>query len=251
MGMAVGGALWQSKQKDPSGRRTPKYNAAARRHGIAQMVVGGIVFAFSLQFAGNVNLFSGNGGPPEAPPSSGTPATTTPSGGSEAGAQPTRPPETGGIQPSGGAQPTRPAGGGASPQSLGLTPNLQPQDDFEELVLDYLNYAYEENLEEEGFGAAIHRVFGSLNQDRSEDVSFRLPTGADIAIFGVCDNECSDLNFMLFSEEGRLVDQDNLDDDIPLVVVETGGSVQQYTVRVEMASCSIAPCYYAVGVYRR
>jgi len=48
-----------------------------------------------------------------------------------------------------------------------------------------------------------------------------------------------------------MVDEDTTDDDIPLVLVQTGKSDDRYTLRVDMASCSIAPCYYAVGVYRR
>jgi hypothetical protein len=48
-----------------------------------------------------------------------------------------------------------------------------------------------------------------------------------------------------------MVDEDTTDDDIPLVVVETGASGGRYTLRVDMATCTIAPCYYAVGVYNR
>ncbi len=123
------------------------------------------------------------------------------------------------------SRPSRPRpSGGSALADIGLTPNPNPGNDFEELVLSYLDAAYEINLQGEGFGTAI---------------------------FGTCDNECSDLNFMLFSQGGRMVDDDTTGDDIPLVVLETGGSADRYTIRVDMVSCSIAPCYYALGVYRR
>jgi len=261
LGIAIGGALWQSKGEGPMGQKVPKYNAGTRRHGIAMLALGGVAIALSLQFADQITGLVG-GGTTDRPAVS-----TTVAGSATGGGEQTARPASGGTesaQPSppsgGGTQPARPSGGGSQPSSggaarslsdLGLNPSTAPADGYEELVLSYLDTAYGANLQDEGFGAAIHRQFGALGQGRSEDVSLTLPAGSEIAIFGTCDNECSDFNFMLFSQDGRMVDEDTTADDIPLVVVQTGSSATRYTLRVDMASCSIEPCYYALGVYRR
>jgi len=247
LGIAIGGALWQSKDKDARGEKVSKYNASTRRHGIAMLVLGGIGFAVSGQVVDQIGNF--RGGSTADPPSLYTPAPGSEGGGEEGASRPSG----GGNEGVQTERPSRPSGGGgaSSLADLGLSPNANAGNDYEELVLSYLVEAYRLNLQEEGFGSAIHRQLGSLSEGQSEDLSIRLPAGSDIAIFGTCDNECSDLNFMLFSDEGRLLDDDTTDDDIPLVVHETGGSADRYTLRVEMVSCSIAPCYYALGVYRR
>jgi len=127
LGIAIGGALWQSKGQDAAGQKTSKYNASTRRHGIAMLVLGGVGFAVSGQLVDQISSFTG--GSTTDPPSLYTPAP----GGEE--------------QPAGsgseGAQTSRPSGGGAaSPADLGLTPNAAPGDDYEELVLSYLNEAW-------------------------------------------------------------------------------------------------------------
>jgi predicted Ser/Thr protein kinase len=128
-------------------------------------------------------------------------------------------------------------------------PLATASDEYEELVLGYLQ-TLSENIQDQGFGPAFQSYLGSLSESSRENISLTLPQDADIAIWGVCDNECSNLDLTLTSGTGEIVDNDKEPDDVPLVVVQTGSS-QSYTLRVSMATCTIEPCYYAVGVYRR
>ncbi|MFG1691062.1 hypothetical protein ACGF5M_02710, partial [Gemmatimonadota bacterium] len=128
-------------------------------------------------------------------------------------------------------------------------PLATASNEYEELVLGYLQ-TLSENIQDQGFGPAFQSYLGSLTESSRENISLTLPQNADIAIWGVCDNECSNLDLVLTSGTGEVVDNDKEPDDVPLVVVQTGSS-QSYTLRVSMATCTVEPCYYAVGVYRR
>ena len=55
---------------------------------------------------------------------------------------------------------------------------------------------------------------------------------------------------MLLTSDGGLVDEDTLEDSVPIVQVTTSG-VAEYVVRVGMVTCTIEPCGYGFGVYGR
>ena len=65
---------------------------------------------------------------------------------------------------------------------------------------------------------------------------------------GVCDADCSDLDLVLRDARGRVLVQDTLVDDTP-VVRYRATATQSATLNVIMASCSTSICYYQVGTY--
>jgi hypothetical protein len=65
---------------------------------------------------------------------------------------------------------------------------------------------------------------------------------------GVCDNDCSDLDLVLYDADGDQVDSDVQTDDVPIVQV-TPRETMRYRVKVLMPTCKTNPCWYGIGVY--
>ena len=89
---------------------------------------------------------------------------------------------------------------------------------------------------------------GSLREDATAGHTLQLDAGVRYQLIGVCDNDCSDFDLRLFDPQGRMVAEDVLTDDTPVLSVtpNRGGN---YTVRAIMTSCSSEPCRYGIGVY--
>jgi hypothetical protein len=94
-----------------------------------------------------------------------------------------------------------------------------------------------------------HEPFiGSLRTGGSTDHTIQLVAGTSYQIVGVCDNDCSDLDLRLYDPRGRVLAQDMLTDDTP-VLRYTARFTGTYTVRAMMTACSSQPCRYGIGVY--
>lgn len=89
---------------------------------------------------------------------------------------------------------------------------------------------------------------GTLNTGESATFSLTLPAGAEIALSGVCDDDCSDLDLSL-STNGYDIDAARGGGNAPIVRV-TPPALTAYTVTVRMESCRVNPCWFAVGVFR-
>jgi predicted small lipoprotein YifL len=74
-----------------------------------------------------------------------------------------------------------------------------------------------------------------------------LEAGASYRFVGGCDNECSDLDIELIDQRGAVVASDMGPSDFP-VVSFTPAASGQYTVRLMMQACTIAPCFAGVRV---
>ena len=75
--------------------------------------------------------------------------------------------------------------------------------------------------------------------------SVTLRAGYSYTLAGACDDDCDDLDLQIFDENGNLIDEDLLEDDIPVVSVSPSWT-GVFRVKVIMASCYIEPCRYAV-----
>lgn len=84
----------------------------------------------------------------------------------------------------------------------------------------------------------------------TQDLILTLDAGRRYALVGVCDRDCSDLDLVLYDEDGYIVDSDTEPDDTPIVSV-TPRETARYRLHVMMASCAVQPCYYGVGVFGR
>lgn len=113
-------------------------------------------------------------------------------------------------------------------------------------ILSQMGRTYEANGYE-----LTHRIYtGALNDDGAEMVQLELDVGMEYEIMGACDEDCTDLDLILYDGRGNVIDSDMLDDDFPVVSLSVTRS-GVFSVRVSMAACSAEPCRYGIGVFGR
>jgi hypothetical protein len=99
----------------------------------------------------------------------------------------------------------------------------------------------------EGWEETHNDKFDKLDNGESDSFSFNLQRGKSYKIISVCDNDCSDLDLILYDENNNEINRDNSDDSTPMVEVRpkwTG----QFSLKVSMYSCESNPCYYAICI---
>ncbi len=138
------------------------------------------------------------------------------------------------------------------PQAAAGAPGAAPQQggvDYQQQILDRLGQV-EQAFVAQGFQQIAAPVSGQLPQGQFASVPVNLQAGGDYRIIGVCDNDCSDLDLVLYDENNNVISQDNLTDATPIVSVApqwTGA----FTVNAVMHNCTVQPCYYALVLYGR
>lgn len=98
--------------------------------------------------------------------------------------------------------------------------------------------------------AAIDDWSGWLDDDETEDIWMTLLAGNTYEFIGTCDRDCTDLDLRLYDAQNALIDSDTLNDDTPIVSVSPRLR-GRYRLEVKMFSCSVSPCEYRVGTFRR
>lgn len=122
--------------------------------------------------------------------------------------------------------------------------------EFQSLVVGYLD-RYTTQM-----AAGAQRVEGvpdtvtGLELNGEHRLQVRLRGGRSYGFIGACDNECSNIDFILEDGSGAAVSSDVLADDYPLVEVtpQTDGV---YTLRIQLKACSIGPCYVGARLVAR
>lgn len=89
-----------------------------------------------------------------------------------------------------------------------------------------------------------------LDDNGEERLHFTLQKGMTYAIVGVCDEDCSDIDLELYDENGNSISADYSSDDYPIVEV-TPAWTGQFSLDVDMYSCSADYCYYGVSIFSR
>jgi hypothetical protein len=129
-----------------------------------------------------------------------------------------------------------------------VTPTTQAQENqWRDQVERQLENA-SKRLSDRGYDQTHETQIGSLRDDENESFSLTLHSGTSYALVGVCDNDCSDLDLVLYDADGDQVDSDVQTDDVPIVRV-TPSETMRYRVKVLMPSCKTNPCWYGIGVY--
>lgn len=131
--------------------------------------------------------------------------------------------------------------------TLAGTTAAHAQDEWTEQVTRLLNAAAQ-TATSRGLRMTHQPFIGSLDEGANRGQTLQLSAGTTYQIVGVCDNDCSDFDLRLYDPRGRMVDEDVLNDDTPVLSV-TPGSGGVYTVRAIMTTCSSEPCRYGIGVY--
>ena len=125
----------------------------------------------------------------------------------------------------------------------------QSENRWREQVQNQLTHAAK-TLSDKGYEQTHDTQIGSLHDDENDSFTLTLHAGTKYALIGVCDNDCKDLDLVLYDADGDQVDSDIQNDDVPIVQV-TPSETQRYRVKVIMANCQTNPCWYGIGVYGR
>ena len=123
------------------------------------------------------------------------------------------------------------------------------QDQWERVVrqqLQQVGAASERN----GYTMASDVFQGRLDDDATTNLNVTLQAGKDYVLWGVCDQDCSDIDLVIYDSDGDEVDSDLQTDDKPLLHV-VPSSNGRYRIKVSMPACSANPCRYGVGVWAK
>jgi len=103
-----------------------------------------------------------------------------------------------------------------------------------------------ENAQKSGFKRVVAGpVFGSLDDDAEGSHDMTVSGGTQYVLFGACDNDCTDLDLLIYDGDGDLVRRDVATDDRP-VLIFTPRNSGKYRIEVVMATCSDEPCRYGL-----
>jgi hypothetical protein len=126
-------------------------------------------------------------------------------------------------------------------------PALAQENRWREQVENQLKNAAK-TLRDKGYDQTHETQIGSLHDNENDSFTLTLHSGTSYALVGVCDNDCKDIDLVLYNADGDQVDSDIQNDDVPIVQV-TPRETQRYRVKVIMADCRTSPCWYGIGVY--
>jgi hypothetical protein len=128
-----------------------------------------------------------------------------------------------------------------------VEPTPQVADAWLQQVEDQL-YAAQLGFAKDGYIATHTPVTGSLRDGESTELYFDLAAGVSYFLVGVCDDDCTDLDIVLYDDNGNVIDSDYALDAVPIVAVTPSWSAR-FTVEVSMPGCAIDPCRFGVGAY--
>jgi len=114
---------------------------------------------------------------------------------------------------------------------------------------DRLNL-FRSNLEGEGFTEVGSPEAGSLDADQEMRFPLALAASVEYRLAGVCDNDCDDLDLILYGPAGEEVASDLLVDAVPMLTL-TPTSTGTYRLAVVMVGCRIGPCGFMVGIFAK
>ncbi|MBL8535771.1 MAG: toll/interleukin-1 receptor domain-containing protein [Hyphomonadaceae bacterium] len=147
--------------------------------------------------------------------------------------------------------PRQPAVGPAGPTTM--PPPIEVPDPttnaYQQQILARLGQV-EQAFAAQGFQRISEPVSGGLQQGQYANTPVNLQVGGDYRIIGVCDNDCGDLDLVLYDENNNVVSQDNATDATPVVAV-TPQWTGAFTAQAVMHNCTVQPCYYALVLYGR
>jgi hypothetical protein len=100
----------------------------------------------------------------------------------------------------------------------------------------------------QGYSELPMEETGSLHQERELRYPLLVDEGVEYQLVGVCDDQCTDLNLVLYGPMGDVIASDMFDDAMPVLRVtsEISGVL---LVGVAMDGCPVGPCEFRVAVF--
>lgn len=108
---------------------------------------------------------------------------------------------------------------------------------------------WDELLRERGFAWVGEAMTGGAAEGEHDDHAVQLTAGVEYRIVAACDQDCTDVDLILLDGSGNVVTSDVETDADPVVAI-TPPSTADYTVRVAIVTCSVAPCLHAARLYQ-
>lgn len=81
-------------------------------------------------------------------------------------------------------------------------------------------------------------------------LELQLEGGRDYLISGFCDEDCSDLDLVLRSEQGEILATDDELDDVPILRLTPSAS-GRYLLGITMVDCETELCYFGYSVFEK
>lgn len=99
----------------------------------------------------------------------------------------------------------------------------------------------------DGWTETHNDKFDKLDNGDSDSFSFTLEKGKSYKVISVCDNDCSDIDMVLYDENDNEISKDTKEDSMPIVEA-TPKWTGDFRLDVKMHSCRTSPCYYGISV---
>ena len=116
-------------------------------------------------------------------------------------------------------------------------------------VLQYLRETTMK-LGAQGYEQTGENRSGALNTRESTSFTVPLRAGYSYVVTGVCDDDCKELDLILYAANGYEVDAARNAGNAPILRAAPRETMV-YRVKVVMASCRTNPCSYGVAVFRQ
>jgi hypothetical protein len=141
-----------------------------------------------------------------------------------------------------------------TPQVAGPTDpqaaSQQPAANYQQQIADRLAQV-NQAFAAQGFQQVGQPFSAQLAQGQYQNLpQVTLNAGGDYRIVGVCDNDCGNMDLVVYDQNAVLVAQDVLPDATPVAAVAPNWT-GPFTVQAVMQHCTVQPCYYAVALYGR
>lgn len=130
--------------------------------------------------------------------------------------------------------------------ALLFIPSLLQAQSYTDIVWQQIQEAYEV-ASDEGYSMQNY-IFGTNEEAEGNSWTFYLDNTMVYQIKAFCDQDCDNLDLVLYDESGRKVISDELEDDYPVVdfIPAVSGN---YQIEVVMTSCSVGPCYWGLALF--
>ncbi len=102
-------------------------------------------------------------------------------------------------------------------------------------------------LQQNGWRETHNTIYDKLKHGGTDTYVFTLKKGITYKIISVCDEDCADLDLVLYDENGNEISRDTSNDSAPIVDANPAWT-GQFRLKVKMYSCRKDPCYYGITV---
>ena len=106
----------------------------------------------------------------------------------------------------------------------------------------------EKTVQDRGYRKTHPYLFNHIESGKTVQRTIELESYTSYIFFGVCDEDCTDLDIYIYDSNRNLILSDTKADDLPVIRFKPPRS-GTYIVEMKMHSCKKNPCNFGVGVF--